>query len=209
MSLLGLPFALAHLGGSGNASELTRIDNPLSVDPSITKPSGNPAADPSTMSKHQAPSKPFIELDELLHADYGLFVLTTTVVLARVAIHFTKRKTLELQDYFIYLAYILYVTLWTAYVKAAPILYKLNRLKNGEIAVYPTVVNDAGFVSRMIFVAQICFYTQLFAVKWSLLSLYRKLLAGLDRIYSHIWWGIFVFCIGVSSVQIRSFVDTQ
>lgn len=150
------------------------------------------------MSKHEAPSKPFIELHELLHADYALFVVTTVVVLARVAIHVVKRKTMELQDYFIYFAYALYLTLWTAYVKAAPVLFKLSQVKNEEIPVYKTVLDDGGFVAKMICVAQLCYYTHLFAVKWSLLALYRKLLVGLHKIYNQVWWLIFIFCVLVS-----------
>lgn len=41
-----------------------------------------------------------------------MLVLTTIFVLARAGVHVSKRKTIELTDIFIYLAYALYVALW-------------------------------------------------------------------------------------------------
>ncbi|CAN9213767.1 unnamed protein product [Alternaria alternata] len=40
-----------------------------------------------------------------------------------------------------------------------------------------------------------CFYTLLISVKMSLMTLYRKLLAGLPRVYRKIWWSIVAFCV--------------
>jgi hypothetical protein len=52
---------------------------------------------------------------EILRSEYALFVLTTLFVIARAAIHGSRRRTVEFQDFFIYLAYALYVGLWSEY----------------------------------------------------------------------------------------------
>ncbi|PVH99653.1 hypothetical protein DM02DRAFT_419300 [Periconia macrospinosa] len=132
----------------------------------------------------------------LLRTEYAMFVLTTVFILARIAIHLSRRhKTLEFQDFFIYFAYTMYVGLWTEYIIAVPYLYRLTAFAAGEIEIYPTVTQDAGLMSRLIFSAQMLFYTCLFAVKLSLMTLYRKLLLGIGGVYYKIWWGIVVFIV--------------
>lgn len=51
--------------------------------------------------------------------------------------------------------------------------------------------------------AQMCFYTLLYSVKLSLLTLYWKLLDGLPKIYKKIWWGIVAFSCLVSIALLR------
>jgi hypothetical protein len=64
-----------------------------------------------------------------------------------------------------------------------------------EIPPYPAMMEDAALMLRLITAGQMCFYTLLFSVKMSLLTLYRKLLAGLPSLYRKVWWGIVAFCI--------------
>jgi hypothetical protein len=64
-----------------------------------------------------------------------------------------------------------------------------------EIPPYATLMEDAALMLRLLTAGQMCFYTLLFAVKLSLLTLYYKLLAGLPAIFQRIWWGIVVFCV--------------
>ncbi|KAF2641901.1 hypothetical protein P280DRAFT_548513 [Massarina eburnea CBS 473.64] len=130
---------------------------------------------------------------EVLRTEYALFVLTTLFVITRVVIHVSKRRTLEFQDFFIYLAYALYLGLWAQYIVAVPYLFKLSAVSSGEIAPYPDVTKDVAYMSKLIWTAQMCFYICLWSVKMSLLSLYRKLITSLEIIYSRIWWGIVIF----------------
>lgn len=64
-----------------------------------------------------------------------------------------------------------------------------------EIPPYKTLQQDAAIMLRLITAGQMCFYTLLFSVKLSLLTLYRKLLAGLPGIYQKVWWGTVIFCV--------------
>jgi hypothetical protein len=57
------------------------------------------------------------------------------------------------------------------------------------------MMEDAALMLRLLTAGQMCFYTLLFAVKLSLLTLYYKLLAGLPAIFQRIWWGVVAFCV--------------
>ena len=59
--------------------------------------------------------------------------------------------------------------------------------------------DDAIVMLKFLVAGQMCFYTLLISVKMSLMTLYRKLLAGLPRIYRNIWWSIVAFCVLVST----------
>lgn len=64
------------------------------------------------MSSPKPLPKTPITRDELTMTNVAMLVLTTIFVLARAGVHVSKRKTIELTDIFIYLAYALYIALW-------------------------------------------------------------------------------------------------
>jgi hypothetical protein len=65
------------------------------------------------MSSHNPLPKTPITRNELLQTNVAMMVLTSLFVLTRVAVRVSKRKNFELPDFFIYLAYIIYVALWS------------------------------------------------------------------------------------------------
>lgn len=65
-----------------------------------------------TMASPNPLPKTPITRDELTRTNIAMLVLTTLFVLSRAGVQVSKRKTFELQDIFIYLAYALYVALW-------------------------------------------------------------------------------------------------
>jgi hypothetical protein len=77
-------------------------------------------------------------------------------------------------------------------------MFRVYAVIDRERPPYLTMMEDAALMLRLITSAQMCFYTMLFAVKLSLLTLYRKLLAGLPGVYKKVWWGIVAFCLLVS-----------
>jgi hypothetical protein len=74
-------------------------------------------------------------------------------------------------------------------------MFRVYAVIDREKPPYLTMMEDAALMLRLITSAQMCFYTLLFAVKLSLLTLYRKLLTGLPSIYNRVWWGIVAFCL--------------
>lgn len=74
-------------------------------------------------------------------------------------------------------------------------MFRVYAVVGREIPPYATLMQDAALMLRLLTAGQMCFYTLLFSVKLSLLTLYYKLLAGLSIIYHRIWWGVVVFCV--------------
>ncbi|OAL45166.1 hypothetical protein IQ07DRAFT_661946 [Pyrenochaeta sp. DS3sAY3a] len=142
-----------------------------------------------------APPKTPITKDELVRTNGAMLALTSIFVLSRAALHISKRKRPDLPDFFIYFSYALYVALWSCYIVVIPPMFRVYAVIGGEIKPYATMMQDAATMLRMITAAQMCFYTLLFAVKMSLLTLYYKLLAGVGGVYKKIWWGILAFCV--------------
>lgn len=82
--------------------------------------------------------------------------------------------------------------MWACYVVSVPKLYRLVDVGLGKLKPYPTIVHEAGESARLVWTAQLLYYGAIVAVKFSLLTLYRKLLVGLRDLYHIIWWGIAV-----------------
>ena len=136
------------------------------------------------------PAKTPVSKSELLHTNAAMLVLTSLFILARITIHISRRKTLEIQDFCIYFAYIFYLALWICYRIVIDPMFRAYAVYSGESPPYPTMIRDASQMLRLITAAQMCFYTSLLGVKLSLLTLYRKLLKGLPIVYCRIWWAI-------------------
>ena len=82
-----------------------------------------------------------------------------------------KRKSFEAQDFFIYFSYVAFVGFWSLYVAMLGPLKRVNGLTKGTVEMYPTVVDDLGYMARRIWSAQLSFYLCVFSVKLSLLCL--------------------------------------
>jgi hypothetical protein len=69
-------------------------------------------------------------------------------------------------------------------------MQKVYGVINGDIAPYLTMAQNTMIMSKMIFVAPCMFWATLWCIKLSLLFLYRRLLVGLHKIYTVVWWVI-------------------
>ncbi|KAH8731846.1 hypothetical protein GQ44DRAFT_603720 [Phaeosphaeriaceae sp. PMI808] len=147
------------------------------------------------MSSQTPLPKTPITRGELVGTIAAMLALTTIFVFSRVAVQISRRKSFELQDFSIYFAYIIYIALWSVYLAVIPPMFRVYAVIGREIPPYKELIQDAAMMLRLLTAGQMCFYSMLFAVKISLLSLYRKLLAGLPSIYHKIWWGTLVFCV--------------
>jgi hypothetical protein len=140
---------------------------------------------------------------ELLHTNAAMLAMTSVFILARIGIQVLRRKAFEVQDFFIYFAYFVYLALWICYRIVIDPMFRAYAVYSGESPSYPTMMADASQMLRLITAAQMCFYTSLVGVKLSLLTLYRKLLRDLPNIYYKIWWSIVGVCILVSNSDSR------
>lgn len=130
----------------------------------------------------------------LLRTDYSMISLTSAVFVARIAVQIWRRRTVEWQDAFLYVAYAAYITFSVLYIVITPTIFNVERLKAGELSGWEGMANNIKFMSQVLWSSGIEFWTCLWFVKFSLLALYKKLLLGLPKVYLWIWRGIVVFC---------------
>jgi hypothetical protein len=140
-----------------------------------------------------AASKTPVPKDVLVRTITAMLVLASTVVLSRAALQISKRKPLEIPDFFIYFAIVLFVGLWSCYFTVIPPIYRVYAVLDEKAESYPTIMQDGVAMLKFLVSGQICFYTLLLSVKMSLMTWYRKLLAGLSEKYTKIWWTVVTF----------------
>jgi hypothetical protein len=140
----------------------------------------------------------FIPQRRFIQTASAMISLTSTFVIARVYVQYTKRKTMEVHDYFVYTAYILFLVMTTCYLVMIPELYIISDLTSGQIEPWEGLQDRIIFHMRMMLVTTSLFWISLWMVKLSLLALYKKLMIGLPSVYLRAWWAVLGFCIIVS-----------
>jgi len=120
-------------------------------------------------------------------------------MLARIGLNFVKPKRWAASDYLLFFAFACYATMCALYITLTPYMQRLYDVANGKIPPYPEMQLENMRMTKMIFAAPCMFWMTLWSIKFSLLCLYRRLLVGLPRRYTVIWWSIsgvcFVVCI--------------
>lgn len=124
-----------------------------------------------------------------------MMAFTSTVFVARVIVQVWRRRTFEAQDALLYIAFAAYLAFTILYVVITPIFFKLEALAKGELAPWPSMPQDLKLASEVMWCSGMLYWTCLWFVKFSLLALYKKLLAGMPDVYRWTWWGTLVFCI--------------
>ncbi|KAF1978806.1 hypothetical protein BU23DRAFT_448510 [Bimuria novae-zelandiae CBS 107.79] len=142
---------------------------------------------------------------EIMSTAYALIGITSAFALARIAISFVTPRHLTLEDALVFFAYVENLAMCSLYISLAPGAQRLSNVKLGNATLYPTLQGDVRYISRRYFVAPLLFWMLLWSIKFSFLMLYRKLLQGISKIYTYIWWFIVVVCIAVSATQTGNF----
>lgn len=96
------------------------------------------------------------------------------------------------EDYLCWLALASFVSLIGLYFNILDTIYIITAVATGKAAPTPSFISDAEHMMRCMFAIQLLFWTTLYAVKSSLLFLFRRLTVGLP-IYEKIWVGVLVF----------------
>lgn len=135
---------------------------------------------------------------QIMSTGFAFIGVTSFVALARLSIYFVAPRRPTVEDGLVFLAYISNIAMCSLYISLAPRAQQLSNVKAGKIPPYSTIKNDGKFISRRYFVAPLIFWLLLWSIKFSFLLMYRKLLAGIPRIYTHVWWSIVLFCVAVS-----------
>jgi hypothetical protein len=152
----------------------------------------------------------WISEDGLLRTDYAMIALASTVFVARLVVQTWRRRQLEWQDAWLFLAFAAFITFASLYVKITPVFFKIEPLQKdptNPANMWPGMQKDIIFTSRVMWCSGMLFWTCLWSVKFSLLALYKKLLVGLSNTWIWLYWGIVGFCVLVRS-PLDTYLDT-
>lgn len=105
-----------------------------------------------------------------------------------------RRLPLHMEDIFMYLALTSFTIMCALYLAAIPTFYNVTAIMQGHMKPYPGLGEDLVVMLKEFFVVQFFFWLTLWAVKWSLLFLFKRLTHGLP-LYNKVWWAILIFSI--------------
>lgn len=75
-----------------------------------------------------------------------------------------------------------------------PTLYNATEIMAGKMEPYASLPADLIAMLKEFFAVQMFFWLTLWAVKWSLLFMFKRLTKGI-RLYTNIWWGALAFTV--------------
>jgi len=105
-----------------------------------------------------------------------------------------RKAPFEVEDCFMYLALVSFAIMTALYLATIPTFFNLAAITEGRMMPYPSLPDDLVVMLKEFFVVQFFFWLTLWAVKWSLLFMFRRLTDGI-HFFNKIWWAIFVFSV--------------
>ncbi|KAH6872353.1 hypothetical protein BKA58DRAFT_468154 [Alternaria rosae] len=132
----------------------------------------------------------------VLKVAYSMLGLTSSVVLARIGLNIIRPRRLTASDYFVFVAFAIYVTMCALYIALSPYMQRVYAVSNGETPPYSELKHDSMLMAKMVFIAFCMFWAVLWSIKLSLLLLYRRLLNGISPRWTFVWWCIAGICLG-------------
>ncbi|KAF2851636.1 hypothetical protein T440DRAFT_422147 [Plenodomus tracheiphilus IPT5] len=124
-----------------------------------------------------------------------MILLATAFVLARAGIQISQRDRPKLQDYFIYIAFVLFLAMAICDLIGIPQVSYIIKSDADAPHTFDEQKPRILFGVRLAFVTTLLFWASLLCVKLSLLALYKRLVAGQSRVYIRAWWAVLVFCL--------------
>jgi hypothetical protein len=103
-----------------------------------------------------------------------------------------RRIPLAPEDWTSYLALASYITMCALYLATMTTYYNIVAVEEGTLAAYPSLADDLTVMLKEFLAVQFFFWLTLWAVKWSLLCMFKILTTGLI-IQVRIWWGVMIF----------------
>ncbi|ORY16878.1 hypothetical protein BCR34DRAFT_635246 [Clohesyomyces aquaticus] len=149
----------------------------------------------------------YITKEQLLSTTYAMVAITSAFAVARVAVRIARPKAMAIEDWLVLLAYVFFLTMSILYIVVTPTMFRLSGVMAGTVPPYATILEDSLFIIRIFFANTMIFWIVLWAVKFSLLALYRRLMVGLNNLYMMLWWGVLGFCVVASVTFIGCIVS--
>jgi hypothetical protein len=140
-------------------------------------------------------------LHTVVRVAYSVLGLTSLVVLARVGLNILSPRHLTASDYLVFVAFVVYIAMCVLYILVSPYMRRVYAVVNGDTAPYETLAEDAIIMSKMFFAAHCMFWATPWLTRFSLLLLYRRLLVGVHKGFTIVWWAIVAICLLVSQLS--------
>jgi hypothetical protein len=118
--------------------------------------------------------------------------VNTAFLVARTFARYIKLRKLQLEDFMMFLALASFLSMAGVYLVALPPLYRVIDVSAGRMPLYYKFFDDGYLIIKGLFAATMLFWATLWAVKVSLLLLFRHLMVGLTN-YMRLWWTLLVF----------------
>jgi hypothetical protein len=118
--------------------------------------------------------------------------LSIIFVIARTLCRWWKLRAFEMEDFFNWLALAFYLAMSGLYIHVLPILYFSQAVAAGTATPTVDLIERVTDMLKCFFAIQMLFWLTLYAVKFSLLWMFRRLAVGL-LVYSRIWMCITAF----------------
>lgn len=136
---------------------------------------------------------------------YSMLAVTGSVMVARIVLQFQRAKWPTLSDSFVFLGFAFHIAMCGVYVVAVPLMKRVYLVLDDKGPAYPGFDNERIAMAKIFFAAPAMFFMILWSIKFSLLFLYRRLLTGVNKYYTLIWWVILVLCVLVSIINPMTF----
>lgn len=133
----------------------------------------------------------------------GLMVATTLVSVARAVLRAENRTSVRWHDGWLFVGYLLFMTISEVYVTKAGIMFRLVAVQEGRLAPYPGLGEDALEVKKLFSFTSPGLWFTLWSIKFALLAFYKKMMVDV-WLYIKLWWIVLVYCVLVSKLRRRS-----
>jgi hypothetical protein len=130
------------------------------------------------MGANPVPDKGTFGPETIKSTSIALIVLTSVVIVAHFSGAIRLFKDIRPEDYLLLVAYLSFLSLSILYIYIAPAIFRLASLEAGLIPYYPTVLEDSVQLQIVFFVTASLLWICLWMIRFSLLSMYKRLLVG-------------------------------
>jgi hypothetical protein len=150
------------------------------------------ASDQSDATEYQN----YVSEDQIIFTAYAMMIVASIFFFARLGLRLFKSVAFQLEDLFIWLAFLSFVAMAIDYIVVAPAMFRVTDAMSHEPfpIKYDTIFQDSEFMKKMFFANTLLLWIVLWAVKLSFLFLYRRLFVGLSGQIQW-WWGVFIFTV--------------
>jgi rhodopsin domain-containing protein len=136
----------------------------------------------------------YVTEEQITFTAYAMIIIASIFFFARLGLRLFKSVAFQLEDLFIWLAFLSFLALAIGYIVAAPVMFRVTNATSGMTPIYDTIFQDGDFMLKIFFANTLLLWCVLWAVKLSFLFLYRRLFVGLSGQIQW-WWAVLVFTV--------------